>query len=309
MTGSSSGMAISKEEFQFRDRLIKGIESDGRFKISVVKTTEVVRTAQKSHGLSLLNTILLGRTLTVAMLLASELKGEERIHIKLEGNGPVGRIVAEANRVGEVRGYVQNPGTELDYSDKNVSIGNGIGIGLLTVSKTLYNEAEPQTSSIEIVSGDIESDIAHYMVQSEQVPSAFKLDVSLNDDGTVRQAGGLLIQRLPGADPEMMITLEETLTKLPVVSSLLDQGDYIDVIMEKATTPFSVKELDRLPVHFFCRCNTENFKSALTLLSYDDLRELQDEDQEMVCHFCSKKHIVKKNEINKIAESVRARMN
>ena len=309
MKRSSSGMAMSKEEFQFRDRLIKGIELDGRFKISVVKTTEVVRTAQKNHGLSLLNTVLLGRTLTVAMLLASELKGEERVQIKLEGSGPVGSIVAEANRVGEIRGYVQNPGAELDYTVSDVNIGSGIGIGLLTVSKTLYNEAEPQTSSIEIINGDIQSDIAHYMVQSEQVLSAFKLDVRLNDDGTVAQAGGLLIQRLPGADPEMMTTLEETLTALPPVSDLLTRGDYIDEIMVKATAPFKVKELDRLPVHFFCRCNTESFKNALALLSYEDLRELKDDDQEMVCHFCSKKHIVKKEEMFEIAESARARLN
>lgn len=309
MTGKSTGNAMNIKEFQFRDRLIKGIEADGRFKISVVKTTDVVRAAQINHKLSLLNTILLGRTLTVSMLLASELKGEERIRVTLEGSGPVGMIVAEANRAGEVRGYVSNPGAELDYSDGDVKIGDGIGIGLLTVSKTLYNEAEPQRSSIEIVKGDIQSDIAHYMVQSEQVLSAFKLDVSLNEDGTVKQAGGLLIQRLPDADPEMMETLEETLTELPSVSELLSGDEYIDEIMVKASAPFRVKELDRLPVHFFCRCNTESFKNALALLSYDDLKEIQNDDQEMVCHFCSKKHIISKEEMFQIAETVRARMN
>lgn len=309
MTSSNSGKVISKEEFRFRDRLIKGIETEGGFKISVIKSTEVVRSAQERHGLSLLNTILLGRTLTAAMLLASDLKGEERMGIKLEGNGPAGSIVAEANRAGEIRGYVQNPGAELDYSDSGVSIGSGIGIGLLTVSKTLYNEAEDQTSSIEIIKGDILSDMAHYMAQSEQILSAFKLDVSLNDDGSVNQAGGLLIQRLPRADPEMMATLEETLSSLPAVSDLLDQGDYIDVIMKKATLPFKVKELDRLPVHFFCRCSTEKFKSALMLLNYEDLKDLQGEDQEMICHFCGEKHTISKDEMTEIAESVKARLN
>jgi molecular chaperone Hsp33 len=158
-----------KEEFKFKDRLIKGIETGGRFKISVVKTTDVVQTAKVNHGLSMLNTVLLGRTLTAAMLLASELKGEERIKIRLEGSGPAGSITAEANRAGEIRGYVQNPEVELDYSDNKTEIGDGIGVGLLVVSKTLYNEAEPRTSSIEIIKGDILSDMAHYMVQSEQV--------------------------------------------------------------------------------------------------------------------------------------------
>ncbi|MDR9363954.1 MAG: Hsp33 family molecular chaperone HslO [Balneolaceae bacterium] len=302
-------MSISKEEFKFNDRLIKGIETKGRFKISVVKTTDVVQTAKDNHGLSLLNTVLLGRTLTAAMLLASELKGEERIKVQMEGNGPVGFLVAEANRVGEIRGYSQNPSVELDYSQPDVSIGDGIGLGLLTVSKTLYNEAEPRTSTIEIVEGDVLSDMAHYMVQSEQVLSAFLLDVSLKDNGDVNQAGGLLIQRLPEADESVMKTLQTTVKELSPVSNFLEDGHYIDAIMEEACKPFSMKELDRQPVHFFCRCSTGKFKNALSLLSYEDLKELKGEDQEMVCHYCGSKHTVSEEEIYSIVESAKAKLN
>lgn len=302
-------MSLNKEQFKFNDRLIKGIEAEGRFKISVVKTTDVVQTAKENHSLSMLNTVLLGRTLTAAMLLASELKGEERIKLQMEGNGPIGLLVAEANRVGEIRGYSQNPAIELDYSEHDVTIGDGIGLGLLTVSKTLYNEAEPRTSTIEIVQGDVLSDMAHYMVQSEQVLSAFLLDVSLKDNGDVNQAGGILIQRLPEADESVMASLQETVKGLPLVSSLLEDGQYIDAIMEKACEPFAVKELDRQPVHFFCRCSTGKFKNALSLLSYEDLKELKGEDQEMVCHYCGTRHTVSEHEIYSIVESAKAKLN
>ncbi|WP_234568301.1 Hsp33 family molecular chaperone HslO [Rhodohalobacter sp. 614A] len=302
-------MSLKKEKFKFNDRLIKGIEAGGRFKISVVKTTDVVQTARENHGLSMLNTVLLGRTLTAAMLLASELKGEERIKVHLEGNGPVGMLVAEANRVGEIRGYSQHPSVELDYSEPDVSISDGLGLGLLTVQKTLYNEAEPRTSTIEIVEGDILSDMAHYMAQSEQVLSAFLLDVSLKDNGDVNQAGGILIQRLPDADESVMEKLQKTVEKLPPVAKLLEDGNYIDAIMEKASKPYNVKELDRQPVHFFCRCSTEKFKNALSLLSYEDLKELKGEDQEMVCHYCGTKHIVSEKEIYSIVESAKAKLN
>jgi molecular chaperone Hsp33 len=257
----------------------------------------------------MLNTVLLGRTLTAAMLLASELKGEERLNIRLEGNGPVGMITAEANRVGEMRGYVQHPAAELDYSNENISIGDGIGIGLLTVSKILYNEAEPRTSTIEIVQGDILSDLAHYMAQSEQVLSAFLLDVSLKDDGNVNHAGGILIQRMPGAGESVMKTLQEKLPEFPDVSALLAKGNYIDTIMNKASAPFKVKELDRQPVHFFCRCNPGRFKNALSLINYQDLKELEDEDQEMVCHYCGSRHTVTAKEIKAIVETARAKLN
>ena len=298
-----------KEKFKFNDRLIKGIETNGRFKISVVKTTDVVQRARINHNLSLLNTVLLGRTLTAAMLLASELKGEERITMRFEGNGPVGMIQAEANRVGEVRGFVQHPAAELNYAGSDTDIGQGLGLGLLTVSKILYNEAEPRTSTIEIIRGDILSDVAHYLVQSEQVPSAVLLDVSLKDNGDVDQAGGILIQRMPGADDAVMKTLETTLEKLPTVSELLADDMYIDTIMELAGSPYTIKELTRQPVHFFCRCSPERFKNALALLSYEDLKEMEGEDQEMVCHYCGKKTLVSQKEIHSIVESAKAKLN
>ena len=298
-----------KEEFKFKDRLIKGIEDGGQFKISVVKTSEVIRTAQKNHNLSLLTTVLLGRTLTAAMLLASELKGEERIKIRIEGNGPVGSITAEANRVGEMRGYVQNPGAELDYSDPEASIGDGIGIGVLTVSKTLYDEAEPRTSTIQIVEGDILSDMAHFMAQSEQVLSAFLLDVDINEDGEVEQAGGVLIQRLPDAEETVMDQLQKTVSELPPVSSLLEKGLYIDEIMNQASKPFKIKELDRQPVHFFCRCSPERFINALSMLNYDDLKELKDDKQEIVCHYCGNKLSVSKKEMEKLFKAAKAKLN
>ena len=298
-----------KEQFKFKDRLIKGIHTDGQFKISVVKTTEVVQTAKDNHQLSLLNTVLLGRTLTAAMLLASELKGEERIQVRLEGSGPAGMIVAEANRVGEIRGYVQNPSAELDYSDQDVSIADGIGLGILTVSKTLYNEAEPRTSTIELVKGDVTADMAHYMAQSEQILSAFLLDVSVDDEGNVNQAGGLLIQRLPEAEEESVEKLQKTVASLPPVSEMLSDSKYIDDIMHLACTPFNVKELDRQPVHFFCRCSPKRFRNALSLLSYDDLKEMEGESQEIVCHYCSNRLTIPKEEIRGIIEKAKARLN
>lgn len=298
-----------KKQFKFKDRLIKGIHPDGKFKISVVKTTDVIQTAKENHNLSLLNTVLLGKTLTAAMLLASELKGEERIKIRIEGSGPVGMLVAEANRVGEIRGYAQNSAAEIDYSNSDLSLGDGIGLGILSVSKVLYNEAEPRTSTIELAKGDISSDMAHYMVQSEQVPSAFLLDVSLDDQGNVKHAGGLLLQRLPEAEEDTIAKLQETVASLPPVSEMLDDGKYIDDIMHLACTPFDVKELDRQPVHFFCRCSPKRFRNALAMLSYDDLKEMEGESQEIVCHYCSSRLTITPEEVHSIIESAKAKLN
>lgn len=299
---------ISKEDFIQKDRLIKGITTDENLKISVVKTTDVVKTARKKHGLSLLNTVLLGRALTGTMLMASELKGEERIKMRIEGQGPVGLLVAEANRVGEIRGYVQNPQAQISYSDEN-SIGDGLGVGVMTISKTLYNEAEPQNSSIELIKGNITGDLAYYMIQSEQIPSAVLLDVGIDKNGEITEAGGLLIQRLPDAPEGAIDRLQEKMLQFDSISQMLSDGLYVDDIMEKAMDPINVKELDRQPVDFFCRCTRKRFKDALAMLGVEDLKEISDEGQELVCHYCNEHYNITKDEIEELLMETKAKMN
>lgn len=300
---------ISKEDFIQKDRLIKGIAKDGNLKISVVKTTDVVKAARQKHDLSLLNTVLLGRALTGTMLMASELKGEERIKMRVEGQGPIGLLVAEANRVGEVRGYVQNPNAGLNYNGGDTDISDGLGVGVMTISKTLYNEAEPRNSSIELINGNITDDLAYYMVQSEQIPSAILLDVGIDEDGEITEAGGLMVQRMPDAPEGVIDELQQKLLQFDSISQMLADGLYIDDIMEKAMDPIEVKELDRQPVDFFCRCTRKRFKDALAMLGYEDLKEISDEGQELVCHYCNEHYNIRKDEIEELLMETKAKMN
>jgi len=300
---------MKRADYEFKDRLIKGITEDGNFKVSVIKTTDVIKDAKERHGLSLLNTVLLGKTLTAAMLLASELKKEERIQLRLDGNGPVGSILAEANSLGEIRGYVANPEVELDYTKPGVVIGDGIGLGILTYTKVLYNEAEPRSSSIEIVNGDINSDVAQYLAQSEQIPSAVILDVGISEDGEITEAGGLLLQRLPGAPEGQIDMLQERLVSFPPIDELLSDGQYIDEIMSKALSPIKVKELGRQLIDFFCRCSKERFLTALPMLGIEDLKEMEGEGQEVSCHYCNNREEITKEEISQLITEAQAKLN
>jgi len=297
------------EEFQFKDRIIKGITTDGNFKISVVKTTDVVREAAERHELSLLAKVILGKAMTATMLLASELKKEERVQLRMDGNGPLGCVIAEANSTGEVRGYVGNPDADIDYSKADVTLGDGIGVGVFTFTKTLYDEAVPRTSSIEILTGDVTADVAYYLVQSEQIPSAILLDVGFDENGNLTQSGGLLLQRLPNASEGQIDMLQERLASFPPIDQLLEDGQYIDTIMEKSVSPIKVKELSRLPVDFFCRCSRERFLDALSLLSINDLKELKGETQEIVCQYCNNKEEISTDEISTLITEAQAKLN
>lgn len=300
---------MNREKFEFKDRLIKGITTDGHFKISVVKTSDMVKEAKERHNLSLLNTVILGRALTATMLLASELKGEERVRMRMEGNGPIGFLVVEANSLGEVRGYVGNPEVELDYSDETVTIGDGLGLGVLTFSKTLYNEAEPRTSTIQLIKGDVTSDVAHYLVQSEQIDSGIIVDVGIDENGNITEAGGLLIQKLPGAPDGQIDMLQERLSSFPPVHKFFEDGQYIDDVMNKVMSPMKVKELARQLIDFFCRCNKDRFLDALSMLNVDDLKEMEGDSQEIVCQYCNNKENITKEEIKGLIESAQAKLN
>lgn len=300
---------MKKEDFILKDRLIKGITEDGNFKISVAKTTDVVKDARQKHDLSLLNTVILGKALTAAALLASELKGEERIQLRMDGSGPVGFLIAEANSIGEIRGYVKNPAAELDYSNPETKLGDGLGLGVLTFTKVLYNNAEPKISTIQLIDGEVTADIAHYLAQSEQIPSAVLLDVGIDDNGEITEAGGLLVQRLPGAPEGQIDMIQERLSGFPPVHTLFEDGQYIDEVMRKALSPLRVKELSRQLIDFFCRCTRDRFLNALAALSYDDLIEMQGEPQEMICHYCNNKEIFSKEEINGLIANAKAQLN
>ncbi len=297
-----------KQAFLRKDRIIKGITNDGFFKVSVVKTTEVVAEAQKRHNLSLLNTVILGRALTGVMLMASELKGEERVQLRVDGDGPIEMLVTEANSIGEIRGYVQNPEAEIEYTTET-NLGDGLGNGTLSFSKILYNEAKPITGIVNLIDGNLNSDLVHYLLQSEQVPSAISLDVQIDPDGKVLEAGGILIQALPDSPEENIIQLEENLKKMEPIGLLLNEGKYIDDIMNMAVNPYEVKELTRYPVHFYCRCSKDRFKDALSMMTYDDLKEIGDDGQELVCHYCNEHYYFNSDEIEEIIQNAKIKLN
>ncbi len=275
-----------KQAFLSKDRILRGITEDGFLKVVVLKSTDVVKEASRRHGLSLLGTVMLGRALTSVMLLAADLKGEERVILRIEGDGLLGTIVAEANYAGEIRGYVQNPQANLNIA-AGQTLEDGVGKGILSVSKILFSHAQPVTGMIAMTQSTIYGDISDYLFHSEQVPSTLLLDVGISAEGEVEEAGGILVQALPGAPVEHIMSVQENLQKIRSISAMLQEGDYIDSLMAKALDPLPFKHLAKHPVHFFCRCSKKRFGHSISMLPIQDLEEMKKEEQETVCHYCN----------------------
>lgn len=283
--------------------LLRGTAAGGELRVVATDATALVREAHERHGLSHTATAALGRSLVAALLLSQVLgkHDQSRVALRIEGDGPLGYLVAEGSDDGSVRGYVRHPGAELPprLGDRKLDVSGLIGNGELAVTRLLEN-GEPYTGSVQLVSGEVAEDVAVYLAKSEQIASAVLLGVYL-EGGEVRRAGGVLVQALPGASDETLGRLEAQVRELGPFTDAMAGRDLPGVLGEL------LRGLDPLleppqPAAFRCRCSEEKALSSLQFFGPDELEEMiQGGGQEVVCHWCNTHYQLSPEQIAELA--------
>jgi len=269
---------------------------------SAICSTNIVATAQQVHNLSPVATAALGRLLTGASLMGAQLKQQRAaLTVRVDGNGPLGVLVASATSQGNVRGFVKNPNCEtLHYENGHINVGKAVGnSGSLYVVRD-YGTGEPYTGVVELVSGEIAEDITSYYANSEQIPTVCALGVLLDkEDGDLMLAGGMLIQLLPGALPEDCDKLEANIKKLESVTTMMAKGMNLLDMCKAALAGFEVEVLDEMPVHYYCTCSRQRVEQSFASIPDEQLREMINStgNVEAVCHYCNKKYKFTEKEI------------
>ncbi|MBS2967287.1 Hsp33 family molecular chaperone HslO [Metabacillus sp. KIGAM252] len=289
------------------DYLVKALAYDGQVRAYAVKSTDTVGEGQRRHQTWPTASAALGRTLTAGLMLGTMLKGNDKLTIKVEGNGPLGPILVDANAKGEVRGYVTHPQTHFDLNKfGKLDVARAVGTeGMLTVVKDL-GMREHFTGQVPIVSGELGEDFTYYLVSSEQVPSSVGVGVLVNPDNTILASGGFVVQLLPGAEEETIAKIEERLTAMEPISKLIEKGLSPEQILDEVLGEGNAKILETLPVSFQCQCSKERFGSAIISLGTKEIDEMIEEDgqAEAQCHFCNEIYIFSKEELEELkAES------
>ncbi|OPA73165.1 Hsp33 family molecular chaperone [Paenibacillus selenitireducens] len=291
------------QEQQQKDYLIRGTAFGGKVRAFAVRTTQLVDELRRRHNTYPTATAALGRTVTAAAMMGAMLKGEEKLTVQVKGDGPLGQIVVDANAHGEVRGYVTNPDVHLPSNAQGkLDVAGAVGTdGFIHITKDLGLK-EPYRGSIPIISGELAEDFTYYFAKSEQTPSAVGLGVLVNTDNSVIEAGGFIIQLLPGLSDEEITKIENAVGMLPPVTALLDQGLELDELLRWIVD--DVQVMDQMDIVFRCKCSRERVEQTLVSLGKDELEQLIAEDgqAEVICHFCNEPYQFGREELVTLLE-------
>lgn len=286
-----------------KDYLVKATIYDGMVRAYATTTTNTVAEAQRRLDTWATASAALGRTLTITAMMGAMLKGEDSITAKVEGSGPLGAIVADGNAKGEVRGYVTNPHVDFELNQQGkLDVSRAVGReGNVTVVKDLGLK-DYFTGQVPIVSGEISEDFTYYYATSEQTPSAVGAGVLINPDHTVLAAGGFIVQLMPGAGEEIIERLEKQISDFPAISTLIEQGNSPEQILERLFGKEEVNFLETMPVQFQCKCSRERVEQSIIGLGKEEIRSMIDEDEgaEANCHFCNEKYEFTKAELESL---------
>lgn len=269
-------------------------------------TTGIVNEACRLHGTYVTASAALGRALTGGALMGALLKNDQRLALKFEGNGPLKKIIVEADNEGNLRGFVGVPEIDLPLNEGKIDVAGALGrAGFLTVMKDLGFE-EPYRGIVQLRTSEIAEDLAYYFTESEQIPSAVGLGVFIEPDGSVSAAGGFLIQSLPPSNEEVVDTVIQHIDNMPALSSFFRSGKTPEELLELLFEGIPFHILEKRNLTYRCTCNREIIKRVLMSLGRDEIESIARElgETEIFCEFCRTAYHFSRKELDHLIKEI-----
>lgn len=316
------------------DKLIHATAANNQLRCMAAVTTNLVGEACRRHRTSPTASAALGRTLTGGLLLGSGVKDLEKLTVHFDCDGPIGNIVAQADPLGNVRGYVTNPDADAMSMNANgkLDVRAVVGGGKLYVTRDAGFEIglmkEPYRGMVPIVSGEIGEDIAYYLAKSEQVKSAVSLGVLMTVDGRdssdngnkirtetntaefsldslrVAAAGGYILQMMPSADEALASMLEQNVARAPYATDMARMGFSPFEMLKTVLGNINVSVLEETEPRFYCQCSRERALLIISALGRDEIVDMLDKNNgaELICHFCNEAYQITADELIALIE-------
>ena len=292
-----------KGDFGVKDYLVRAISKNGKVRAFAIHSTGLVAEIQRRSDTWPVASAAVGRAATAGAIMGAMLKGNERLSIQIKGGGPIGAIFVDANANGEVRATVTNPHVHLPLNAKGkLDVAGIVGTdGQLVVTKDLGLK-DPYRGSVELISGELGEDFTYYFARSEQTPSAVGVGVLVNDDNSIKAAGGFLLQMLPGVKEEDIAQIEQRLNQIEPVSTMIDKGFTPEQILELLLGKDSFEILKTIDIVFSCGCSEERIEDMLASLGKTELEDMMEKqgEAEITCHFCNEVYHFDKERLLKL---------
>ena len=235
--------------------------------------------------------------------MSANLKGVDRLSLKIECSGPIKGLTVEANAFAEVRGFLKRVPIPIDKPMENFDLSPFFGAGFLEVTKHLEDAKQPFTGKVALKYGNIALDLANYYLTSEQIPTAFNLGIKFDQHGSVTGAGGLFLQAMPEAQDELTLDLEDRVNNLPSLGEVFTEDKDPESLVRDVFQQHSPRFLANRRIEFMCHCNKERLRSYLTLLPINELEDIRNNGPfplEMRCHNCSTAYHFDRSDIEEI---------
>ena len=265
------------------DYIVRATAADSSIRAFAITSKNMVQEARDHHDTSPVITAALGRLLSGAAMMGSMMKGQ------IECSGPARGLTVTADSTGHVKGFPKEPAVDLPPNAQGkLDVGGALDLGVMSVIKDLGMK-EPYVGQTVLQTGEIAEDLTYYFATSEQIPSAVGLGVLVERDGTVKQAGGFIIQLMPFTPDEVIDKLEKKISEIKSVTEMLEDGDTPEQILENVLGEFGLEITDTMPTAFRCDCSKERVSRALATLNRKDMDDLINDNEpiEVKCQFCN----------------------
>lgn len=260
--------------------------------VTAIESKDIVNKAIKLHGLSPVAAAALGRSLTMAALMATSFKSEQDyLTVKIDGGGPLGMITVCADGKGCVKGMVDNPVVPTTVKENgHLDVGAAVGKeGQLTVIKDIGLK-QPYVGSAKLISGEIASDFAYYFATSEQQPCGVTLGVGLNKDKCT-SAGGVFVEVMPDCPDEVLSKVETIMYAMDEMSYQFN-GSTAKEVITRFFGEFDLVFTEEKTVKYKCNCSKGKIDRIVKGLGKEEAQQILSEQGqiEVCCHFCGKKY-------------------
>ena len=289
-----------------KNYLVRLISDEANARGLACITTDLVDETRQLHDTSPVASAALGRALTGGTLMGALLKRNQRVGIKFEGNGPLRKIIVEADSTGTVRGFVGVPDVAVSLKNGKLDVGEALGTeGFLTVIRD-EGLKEPYQGIVKLRTGEIAEDLAYYFTESEQIPSAVGLGVFVEPDGRVSAAGGFFIQTLPRADDKVIDTLIERLQDFPPVTTLLKDQKTPEDLLARIFEGFPYRILEKRELFLRCNCSRELIERVLISLGTSEIEGMLADEGEahITCEFCGRDYYFTREELEGLMQEM-----